>query len=261
MIDERRPLLFLTSVALSSIPFFVLGAVTDGVRMGAMRLPMSAVMFVVPVAVAAALTWRYSGAAAVLGLLRRAVDRPAAAPRWYVLAVLLPAALAVGSVAAVCWTGQAGWRLPLSPAAAPGLVLVFLLAATCEELGWTGYAIEPLQQRFGMLPAALGLGVYWAVWHVIPLVEAGHPVGWIAGGFLGTVATRVLIVWLHDRTGHGVSAAILMHTSFNVAAAYTPGLDRPISVITTGVLTAALTASLIWGSTSRTPRAIDALTH
>ncbi|MGW4536018.1 hypothetical protein ACWEOI_34175 [Nocardia sp. NPDC004340] len=58
-----------------------------------------------------------------------------------------------------------------------------------------------------------------------------------------------------------MSAAILMHVSFNVTAAYTPGLDRPISVITTGVLTAALTAGLMWGSTSRTPRAIDALTH
>ncbi|MEU1430853.1 CPBP family intramembrane glutamic endopeptidase [Nocardia sp. NPDC005746] len=261
MIDERRPQLFLTLVALSSIPFFVLGAVTGEIQLGTMRLPASAAMFMIPVAVAVALTWRYSGAAAVPGLLRRAVDRPAAALRWYVLAVLLPVALAVVSAAAVCWTGQAGWRLPLSPAAAPGLVLVFLIAATCEELGWTGYAIEPLQQRFGMLPAALGLGVYWALWHLIPLVEAGHPVGWIAGWFLGAVAIRVLIVWLHDRTGHGVSAAILMHVSFNVTAAYTPGLDRPISVITTGVLTAALTAGLMWGSTSRTPRAIDALTH
>ncbi|MEV4130528.1 hypothetical protein [Nocardia sp. NPDC049707] len=54
-----------------------------------MSLPSSAVMFMLPVVVAVALTWRDGGGVAAVALVRRAVDRPAAGPRWYVLAVLL----------------------------------------------------------------------------------------------------------------------------------------------------------------------------
>ncbi|MEV4127765.1 type II CAAX endopeptidase family protein [Nocardia sp. NPDC049707] len=245
MSAERRPLVFLGLVAVSSIPLFVLGAVAGGMRVGAMYLPPSAVMFVVPVIVATALTRWHSGGAAAAGLLKRAVDRPAAPLRWYALAVLLVSVIAVVSTAWARWAEQPAAALPLSLTAVPVLLVVSAIAATCEELGWTAYATEPLQQRFGMLRTGLGLGVYWAAWHLIPLLQAGHPATWIAGWFLGTVALRVLIVWLHVRTGYGVSAAILMHTMVNVIAVYTPGYDRPISTITTGVVTAAVAAAVV----------------
>ena len=146
------------------------------------------------------------------------------------------------------WTGQVSTALPLSLVAAPIVCVVFAFSATCEELGWTGYATDPLQQRFGELATGLGLGGYWALWHLIPLLQAGHPLWWIVGGFCGTVAARVLIVTLHNRTGHGVSAAIVLHTMLNVTSAYTPGLDQAVSTIITGVLTAAAAIVLLLGT-------------
>ncbi|WP_225727103.1 MULTISPECIES: CPBP family intramembrane glutamic endopeptidase [unclassified Nocardia] len=245
MDSRARPVLFLSLLAALSIPFFVLGAVTGGLSIGAMRLPSSAVMFVLPVAVAAALTWRDGGGAATAGLLRRAVDRPAARPRWYVVAALLIPAIAVLSYLPLRWSGQVDAALPLSPTAAPAILVMYLLAATCEELGWTAYATDPLQRRFGPAATGIGLGAYWALWHLIPLLQAGHPAQWIAGWFLGTVAARVLIVWLHNNTGHGVSAAILLHAMLNVTEAYTPDLDKPITMITTGVLTTVVAVAVI----------------
>ncbi|MGW4772392.1 CPBP family glutamic-type intramembrane protease [Nocardia sp. NPDC004278] len=240
-----RPVLFLSLLTALSVPFFVLGAVTGGLQIGAMRLPSSAFMFVLPIIVAAVLTWRHSGGAATVTILRRAVDRPAAQLRWYVLAALLIPVIAVVSHLLLRWSGQVDAVLPLSLTAAPVVIVMYTLAATCEELGWTAYATDPLQQRFGPTATGIGLGLYGALWHLIPLLQAGHPATWLAGWFLGTVAARVLIVWLHNQTGHGVSAAILLHTMVNVTEAYTPGLDKSISMITTGILTTAVAVAVI----------------
>ena len=60
------------------------------------------------------------------------------------------------------------------------LFVVFFIAAVGEELGWSGYAIDPLQDRFGALGGALLLGAVWALWHVIPLLEAQRSRGFIA---------------------------------------------------------------------------------
>ena len=244
---DGRPLLFLSIVTALSIPFFVIGSVTDTVEIGALQLPVSAMMFVLPVAVAAAMVWQAAGQAGVGAFLRRAADRPAGPLRWYVIAALVIPVIAVCSHLVARWTGQVDRALPLSPAAAPVVLLVFAISATCEELGWTAYATDPLQRRFGEPATGLGLGVYWALWHLVPLLQAGHQTWWILGWFCGTVAARVLIVTLHNRTGHGVSAAIVLHTMLNVTSAYTPGLDQPVSTLVTGILTAVVAAVLLIG--------------
>ena len=234
-------------MAALSIPFFVLGAVTGTVQIGALRLPVSAMMFLLPVVVAVALTWQAAGRAGAAALLRQVVDRPAGPRRWYVIAALAIPLIAVASHLVARWTGQVDSTLPLSLVAAPVVCLVFAISATCEELGWTAYATDPLQQRFGEVATGLGLGVYWAAWHLIPLLQAGHPTWWIMGWFCGTVAARMLIVTLHNRTGGGVSAAIVVHTMLNVTSAYTPGLDEPVSTMVIGILTAAVAIALLAG--------------
>ena len=101
----------------------------------------------------------------------------------------------------------------------PALLLCgfFFVGAIGEELGWSGYAIEPLQARWGPLRASLILGAVWAAWHLIALVQAHKPPTWIAWWALGTVAARVVMVWLFDRTGHSVFGQILFHTASNVS--------------------------------------------
>ncbi|WP_433225835.1 CPBP family intramembrane glutamic endopeptidase [Microtetraspora malaysiensis] len=227
---------FLVLVSALSVPFYVLGAVSPTVRIGAMDLPASATMFVLPVLAAAILAYRDGGPAAVTALLARVVDRPAGRARWYVAAALLPAA-----IGALSWTfgwlaGEAGSVLPTSPAALPLVFAAAVVSAACEELGWTGYATDPIQRRFGTVGAGLLLGAFWAVWHVIPLLQAGHGAAWIGGWFLGTVALRVIIVGLHNATG-GVSGAILMHAMGNVTAAYIPDYDDSVAPLMSALFT------------------------
>ena len=48
-------------------------------------------------------------------------------------------------------------------------VVMFLVAGLGEELGWSGYAIEPIQARWNALRASLLLGTIWTTFHFIPL--------------------------------------------------------------------------------------------
>ncbi|QLY30181.1 CPBP family intramembrane glutamic endopeptidase [Nocardia huaxiensis] len=245
---RARPLLFLTLVAALSIPLYVLGALSGGLRIGGLTLPSSAAILLLPSAVAVGLTWRDSGGAAVSALLRRVVDRPRAAMRWYLSAVLLMPAIGSVSYLLLRWTGQVESGLPLALLAAPAVIVVFLLASASEELGWTAYATDPLQRRFGALATGLGLGCYWAAWHLVGWSQAGHSAAWIAGWALVTIAARVLIVWLHNRTGHGVTTAILLHATLNIVSAYMPDLDKPVTTITIGVVTAVVATVTLAGS-------------
>lgn len=209
-----------------------------------MRLPASAAMVVVPGVVAAGLCLRAGGRGAVASLLRRLVDRPRAPWRWYALAAgVFPAAALLAQTVAGMVTG-APKALPLPLIAAPVVAAVFVLAAVCEELGWTAYATGPLLDRAGVIETGAVLGVFWAVWHLIPLVQAGHPLSWMVGWFVTTVAARMIIVTGYDRTG-AVGTAIIAHAALNLAEAYTPAPDAPVTMAVLAVVTGAVAIAVL----------------
>ncbi|WP_227982263.1 CPBP family intramembrane glutamic endopeptidase [Nocardia spumae] len=239
---SRRPLTFLVAVTLLSLPLYLAGAFGE-IRVGALRLPLSALMFVVPGTVAVVLTWRGGGRTAAWRLVRRVRDSPPAQARWYVTSVGLFVVVAALAYAFARAVGAAGSGLPVSPVAIPVLAVAFAIASIGEELGWTAYATDPLQDRIGTPAAGLILGFYWALWHLLPLTQVGHGVMWVAGWFAGTVATRVIIVWLHNRGG-GVGVAVLAHTTVNVTAACTPDYDAAVIPLVAALPLAAIAAAV-----------------
>lgn len=248
-----HPARFLVLVTALSVPFYVLGAVSPAVRVGAVELPASAIMFVLPGLAAAILAHRAGGRAAVAALLSRVVDRPAGRARWYVAAAPLPAV-----IGALTWTlgrlaGGMG-SAPATPLAVlPLLFAAALVAAACEELGWTGYACDPMLRRFGTMGTGLLLGTFWGGWHLVPLLQVGHGAAWIGGWFLGTVAARMIMVGLRNATG-GVSAAILTHAMLNVTVAYVPDYDQPAVPFVSGLLTVVAAVGVLRLRACRTTR-------
>ena len=91
------------------------------------------------------------------------------------------------------------------------------MAAVTEELGWTGFALDPLQKRVGAIGAALLIGAVWAVWHYPALLQAHRSSGWIAWWTLGTISLRLFMVWLFNRTGGSVFAVVVVHATNNLA--------------------------------------------
>jgi membrane protease YdiL (CAAX protease family) len=240
---------FVLTIALS-IPFWVLGAVSQlQVLPG---IPISALMIVAPMTAALILVYRENRSAGVKALLKRSLDfKRVRAKIWYAPTILLMSGIMVLSYVALRLIGVALPAPQFSLTTTLILFIVFFVAAVAEELGWAGYVTDPLQERFGALWGSLLLGVVWAVWHVIPLLEAQRSLDWIAWWSLGTVASRVIITWLYNNTGRSVFVATLFHTMINltwqlfpVNGAYSYYDPRVASLITAAV---AVVVVLVWG--------------
>ncbi len=140
---------------------------------------------------------------------------------WLVLAFLSP--LAVLTVAAGAHMALGG-NVPPSPAIGHiGLLvanffLVFLVGGPLgEELGWRGFALPVMQERFGWRNASLALGVIWGVWH-LPLffvAESTQNNGSMAAFLVLIVATTVFYTWLYNRSSGSVLPALTLHTASN----------------------------------------------
>jgi CAAX protease family protein len=257
-IEQRSPWLFFALVFLLSIPFALLGFVT---RLQLMPgIPISALGFVCPATAALILSFREHGRAGVAALLRRSLEfKRNLRSTWLIPVVLLMPCVALLTYALV--------RAMHIPHPAPHFPLpaslllfaAFLIAALGEEIGWSGYAIDPLQERWTALAAAVLLGAIWASWHIVAMVQTGQSAQWIAWGCLDMIATRVIMVWLYDNTGHAVIAVVLFHAIANLTfKSVFPGgsyeSERIISVILT--IIAAIVA-VAWGprTLTRSPRA------
>jgi len=214
--DRRSTAAFFALVFALAVPFWLVDAATD-VRLTP-DLPLSALSFACPVAAATILAYREHRGAGVAALLARAADASRIrAKRWYLpTLLLLPAAY--GATSGVL--RLAGLPLPtvrFAPLPGIAMLVVFLLAGLGEELGWSGYAIDPLQARWGALGGGLLLGLVWAAFHVVPLAQAERAPAWVGWWALGTVAQRVLYTWLYNNTGRSVFAVALFHASGNLA--------------------------------------------
>jgi membrane protease YdiL (CAAX protease family) len=97
------------------------------------------------------------------------------------------------------------------------LFILLLVAALGEEIGWTGYALEPLLDRWGMISGSLLLGSIWATIHFIPLLQAHRSISWIAWWTLGTVSYRLIMTWLFVHSGRSLFGAALFHAMINLS--------------------------------------------
>lgn len=210
-------------------------------------------MVLAPLTAAVILVYREERSAGVAALLKRALDyrriRPAI---WYVPTLLLMPGIMLVAFLCMRLVGIALPPIRFAPIAALGALMVFWLAGASEELGWSGYAIDPLRQRWSALGASLILGSVWAAWHFIPLTQAGRAPPWIAVWTILTIAVRVLYVWLYNSTGKSVFAVALCHAMENFSsyvipftgATYDPRFTAPITALVAAIVT------LWWRSTA-----------
>lgn len=232
----KLPWNYFLLVFVLTVPFWVFGS---GKLPLPMNLPVSALMVVTPLIAASILSYQQAGLSGVKALFKKAVDtQKAKNKRWYLPALLLPPLIYFLSFVVMRLLG-----LPLpDPLQTPFLLaplffVMYFISATCEELGWMGYAIDPLQKRWGALTASLILGVVWQLWHFIPDRQAHHPLGWIVWHSLQGVALMVLIVWSYNKTGKSVLAAILLHTMDNVSWSLFPNYGSGFDPSVTGIIT------------------------
>ena len=216
--SRREVGVFFLLVGLGSLPFWVAGAVSDATLTS--QLSIASLMIVAPFMAALVLTWRQAGPASVRTLLLRAVDpRLKGGLRWYLAVLaLLPAA----TVLEVILLRAAGQDIPgfgVVPAVLLVDVLLYWLAATLEEVGWTGYATDRLRSRHGLLVTSLILGVAWVIWHIPAMLAMPTEPAWsfiaLQCGVL--MAMRIIMVWVYEGSGRSLFAVIALHAVSNVS--------------------------------------------
>jgi uncharacterized protein len=238
---SRSALTFFALTFALSIPFWIAGALTKFQILPA--IPVSALGLVCMVGAASILVYRENGLSGVRTLLERSFDvKRVSAKIWYLPTILLMPCVMVLSYVVMRMMGVALPAPQFSFVTTLILCAVFFVAGLGEELGWSGYAIDPLQHRFGALGGALLLGVVWAVWHLIPLLSAGRSPAWIAWWSLSTVAYRVIITWLYNNTGRSVSIAAIFHATINVTYFLFPIQGSHYDPQVTGLIVACVAA-------------------
>jgi len=249
----KSPLAFFLLAAALGIPIFIFADVE--VFPNIILFNFGAFL---PVTAALILVYRKNRTAGMVELLKRSFDyKRIKSTIWY-----LPVFLVVPFTVSV----QYGLALlrgkPVSsPHFSPWIIPIFLLlfiAALGEELGWMGYAFEPMQERLGAVKASILLGIIWALIHIPLFAPSGASPYWIMWQLTYIAATRVLFAWIYNNTGKSVFAVAIMHTLFNTLWLLFPrnaelaGLARPVFynprdlALTTLVL--ATTTTFLWGS-------------
>ena len=213
--NNKSVFIFFVLVFVLSIPFWVLGAILPIQILPG--LPISALGAFSPALAALILTYKNEHLSGVLQLLRRSLDYKRITKKtWYLAIVLINPAIAVLAYGIMRAVGKS---LP-NPApltlAIFSVFILFFIAALGEEIGWSGYATEPLLHNWGIIATGILLGLVWAVWHFIPLLQVHRSFEWIAWWSLGTISLRMIMVWIHTYSGKSVFAAAVFHAMINL---------------------------------------------
>ena len=219
LLENKSPLKFFLLVLLLSIPFLILGAMAgDLTKILPIKLPISALMTFCPLLAATILVYKQREMQGVKELLKLSFDfKKIKNKKWYIPIVFVMPVIVVLSYWYMKMTG-AMLPEPQTPLLFAFIYFfIFLIAAIGEEVGWSGYAIDPMQNKWGALKASIILGLVWAIWHIIPYSQAHQTPIWIVWQCISTVFLRVIIVWIYNNTVKSVFATILFHAMINVS--------------------------------------------
>lgn len=105
------------------------------------------------------------------------------------------------------------------------VLLLLIMAASFEELGWRGYAFDSLQSRYTYFTASVVFSVLWSAWH-FPLLfvkdsyqfQIYHQNVWYAVNFfVSIIPMGIIISWICIKNNKSVLAAILFHFVINMS--------------------------------------------
>ena len=197
------------------LPIWVVGAVFDVELFPGFKLFQAGLAM--PMVAALILTYAERGWGGIAALLRRTWDVARIKPRiWFLPILFLFPSIGLINYGIV---RLGGGDIP-APTLSLGVVLGYLpvfLMTYAEELGLTGSALDPLQERRGALTAGIILGLVWAGYHIPGFVISGfYTPAWMFWHAAYTVASRVLFVWIYNNAGRSLFAMALCHWTFGI---------------------------------------------
>ena len=96
----------------------------------------------------------------------------------------------------------------------PQAVLIILTGSFAEELGWRGFALPRLQQRYGPVLGTIILGTLHGLWHLpafFTRLLGPFSLPYYAGFLFVAIAATFLYTWIFNHTRGSVLLATLTH--------------------------------------------------
>ncbi|WP_459191941.1 CPBP family intramembrane glutamic endopeptidase [Halosimplex sp. J119] len=149
--------------------------------------------------------------------------------RWWLAALGLPFVILATGVALFVVLGG---PVDVSALPFPGVYLFVLAWGTVwgggqEDLGWRGFMLPLLQDRYSALVSSALVGVAWAGWH-LPLfvnpttTHGGWPLSQQLLWLVSILAGSVLWTWMYNGTGGSVLAVAVFHAGVNGMGVFHP---------------------------------------
>lgn len=140
---------------------------------------------------------------------------------WYLLVILFWPVVAGVALGIGALTGQ------MSPswgrfawAALPSVLIGMVLSNVWEEIGWRGFALPRLQQKYADWIIVLLMGLLWSLWHLPLLLNPASPMAdlpWF-WEIPFSLSLTVTYTWLHQNTGRSLVPVTLFHAMSNTVA-------------------------------------------
>jgi len=253
-VKSKSLVAFFLLTFLLSIPFYILVALASNniVFTPEMVFLFIALVALAPIAAALILTFKENGRDGAKKLLGRAFDLKRIVRKiWYAPTLFLLPFVFILALGLMVLIGKPIPAAQFPVVALPVLLLVFFIMALSEEVGWMGYAFEPMQDQWNAFKATLVLGLIWAIWHVPFYIFIMTDPVFIVAQVLCLFGIRFLLVWIFNNTGKSVFAAILFHAVYNATNGVLPNynVSIPLGVVITSsfVLITAIIVTFLWG--------------
>jgi len=253
-IRNRSLLAFCLLEFVLSIPFWGIVALAHAGVIPDLQM-LNAAWSLTPMMTALILVYRENKTSGVLALLKRCFDyKRIKSKAWY-----LPIFLLYPFIVLVQYGLALLSDIPVSPPHFTLLIplsfIAFFFGVYGEEMGWTGYALDPMLDRWNALTASILLGIIWASFHAPVWIFSGQSLYWVVWQYIYVVASRVLFVWIYNNTGKSLFAMALLHPGFGVywylwpvsANLGIPSFYDPRNLALTAIVLAVI-VTFLWGS-------------
>jgi membrane protease YdiL (CAAX protease family) len=108
----------------------------------------------------------------------------------------------------------------------PYLLLMIFFGGGQEEIGWRGYILPFLEEKFGLITGSLMLGILWAIWHIplwfIPGTSQSYTP--FFGFMLITIGYSYFFSWIREASGRRLFSGPVVHGAGNAFAGLFPFL-------------------------------------
>lgn len=179
------------------------------------------------------------------GALLRQTFRWRSPLKWYLIALAVGFIIHFNASVLALLSG----RIPAVEIAPPtAFFIAFFPLALLEEIGWRGFALHRMLDRYSPFTATVIVGIPWALLHVVLFLLFAPEVSPIAEGLL-VFAFALPLTWIFVRSGRNVLVATVMHgamNAFGIAAASIPPAEALWFVLASASLVAVVLLLIDW---------------